>query len=71
MPVTSERVRTKDAAKEIGCAEQYLRERMRDKKDHWDLGVVIRPKTGGKNCRYYIFRSKLDAFLGKGIIQSS
>lgn len=67
----SERVKPRDAAKEIGCAEQYMRERMRDKKNPWDLGEVVRPENGRKNFRYYIFRSKLDAFLGKKINKSN
>lgn len=67
----SERVKSKDAAKEIGCAAQYMRERMRDKRDHWDLGEVVKPRDGGKKYSYYIFRSKLDTFLGKRISQSN
>lgn len=62
----SDRVSPKEAAKEIGCAEQYLRERMKDKRNHWDLGAVVKPDSGRTNYKYYIFRSKLDAFLGKG-----
>lgn len=58
-----QRVPTKQAAKEIGCAEQYLREQMRY--GAWDLGSVIKPKRGGTNYRCYIFRSKLDKFLGR------
>ena len=64
----SERVSTKEAARAIGCAEQYLRERMKDKgENHWDLGMAVKPGRGRQNCSYYIFRSKLDAFLGKGL----
>lgn len=63
----NERVSTKEAAKAIGCNEQYLRERMRDKgARRWDLGTVVKPGTRGKNYKYYVFRPKLDAFLGRG-----
>ncbi len=57
------RVKPKDAAKEIGCAVGYLRERMR--KGDWDLGSVVKPKTKGGRCTYHIFRPKLDLFIGK------
>ncbi len=58
----SERVRTADAAKEIGCNKQYLVERV--KAGDWDLGSFVKPK-GKARGTCYVFRSKLDAFLGK------
>lgn len=64
----SERVTVKEAAKLIGCDAGFVRMKMRKKgEDHWDLGEVIKPGKAGGNYRYYIFRSKLDAFLGRGI----
>lgn len=58
----SERVSTEEAAKEIGCNPQYLRERI--KAGDWDLGTCVKPR-GNKTCSYYVFRTKLDKFLGK------
>lgn len=59
----SERVKVVDAAKEIGCAPGFLRLKM--KTGEWDIGAYSKPAKGGKNARYYVFRSKLDKFLGK------
>lgn len=59
----SQRVAVADAAKEIGCAPEYLRRQM--KNGHWDLGSVIKPVRGSTNYNYFIFRTKLDKFLGK------
>lgn len=50
------------AAKEIGCAPEYLRRQM--KAGQWDLGKVVKPPRGKNNYRFYIFRAKLDKFLG-------
>lgn len=59
--VISNRVRTEDAAKEIGCAKQYLIERI--KTGEWDLGDYVKPK-GAQKGTCFVFRSKLDKFLG-------
>lgn len=61
--IQKQRVSLLDAAVEIGCAPQALREHM--KKGLWDLGEVVPPDRGSKNYRYYVFRRKLDRFLGK------
>lgn len=58
-----ERVSVKDAAAEIGCNQEYLRRQM--KSGDWDLGSVVKPNKGLTNFQYFIFRSKLDKFLGK------
>lgn len=58
-----EKVTVEEAAREIGCAPEYLRRQMKAKE--WDLGQVVKPPRGGTNCRYFIFRAKLDNFLGK------
>ena len=58
----SQRVRPADAAKEIGCCLPWLYERMR--KGDWDLGMYVKPK-GKKRATIFIFRDKLDKFLGK------
>lgn len=58
----SQRVRPADAAKEIGCCLGYLYERMR--LGDWDLGEYVKPK-GRKRATVFIFRDKLDRFLGK------
>lgn len=62
MSSISERVKVKDAADEIGCCTPYLYEMMRTGK--WDLGDYAKPK-GRKRATVFIFRDKLDKFLGK------
>ena len=57
-----QRVSVAEAAAEIGCHQQYLRNQMRAKK--WDLGRVVLPEKKGGQCMYLIFRPKLDRFLG-------
>ncbi len=57
------RVRVTDAAREIGCTPQFLRLRMQA--GDWDLGSYVRPGKGGRHGAYYVFRDKLDRFLGK------
>lgn len=61
--IVSQRVRTEDAAKEIGCNPQYLRNQVRN--GEWDLGYCAKPRKPGGKYTCYIFRGKLDAFLGK------
>lgn len=61
----SQRVSVKDAAKEIGCAPEYLRRQM--KSGRWKLGEVIKPSIDGCQHEYFIFRAKLDVFLGKEV----
>lgn len=58
-----EKVPIKQAAEEIGCAPEYLRRQM--KAGRWPIGEVVRPPRGGTNYRYFIFRARLDKFLGK------
>lgn len=60
-----ERVSVKDAAAEIGCAQEYLRRQM--KSGRWNLGEVVKPSTHGCHYEYFIFRAKLDKFLGKEV----
>lgn len=61
-----ERVSLIEAAKEIGCAPQAVREHM--KRGIWDLGVVVKADQRGKTTdAYYVFRRKLDKFLGKEV----
>lgn len=62
MKEKNNRVRPKDAAKEIGCCLPWLYERM--KAGDWDLGEYNKPK-GRKKATVFIFRDKLDKFLGK------
>lgn len=57
-----QRVSVPNAAKEIGCSPDYLRQKM--KRKEWDLGVVVPPKKPRGIYQYFIFRSKLDKFLG-------
>lgn len=63
--MVSERVPITTAAEEIGCSQQTIREKMYI--GEWDLGVVTKNKSGYQKARYYIFRTKLDKFLGKGV----
>lgn len=58
----SQRVSVANAAKEIGCNTEYLRRQMKNKQ--WDLGRVVPPKKVGGQHEYFIFRTKLDKFLG-------
>lgn len=60
----SEILTAAQAAREIGCSAQKVRERM--KRNLWDLGEVIPAKkldNISKN-EYNIYRYKLDQFLG-------
>lgn len=59
----SERIGVFEAAKEIGCAPEYLRRQMKAGK--WDLGVVVKPSREVSVYQYFVFRAKLDKFLGK------
>lgn len=59
----TERVPINQAAKEIGCDPNVIRAMMYNGK--WDLGEVRRLKNSCQKARYYIFRGKLDKFLGK------
>lgn len=58
----SQRVKVADAAKEIGCHPQYLRMKMRT--GVWDLGKVEKPRHASGQYEYFIFREKLNKFLG-------
>lgn len=58
----SQRVSVAQAAEEIGCDKEYLRRQM--KKGEWDLGIYGKPERGQKKGTYFIFRHKLDKFLG-------
>ena len=60
--IGNQRLSVKQAAAEIGCDPEYLRRQMRSGK--WDLGSVIRPGKGVSIYQYFIFRAKLDKFLG-------
>ncbi len=53
-----------EAAREIGCTAQKVRERM--KRKLWDLGEVIPKEALGNDEKneYNIFRYKLERFLG-------
>lgn len=57
-----QRVKVAEAAREIGCHPEYLRRQMRAGK--WDLGKVVRSTRCGGKYEYFIFRAKLDRFLG-------
>ena len=56
------RVKTAQAAAELGMAPETVRYLMEIGK--LDIGLVAPSKTG-RTKRYYIFRDKLDAELGK------
>lgn len=64
MSAITEKVPLLDAAKELGCSPQAVREHM--KRKLWDLGSVIPPeKTGKKQWEYHIYRYKLNRHFGK------
>ena len=54
-----------EAAREIGCTPQKVRERM--KRGMWDLGEVIKKEKLGRNAKneYNIYRHKLEKFTGR------
>ncbi len=58
----SNRVSVLQAAKELGIAPQGVREYM--KRGLLDIGEV-RPSIEGDQCRYFIYRDRLDRHLGK------
>lgn len=60
--MATQKVSVEDAAKEIGCCVEYLRRKMRE--GVWDLGKVVKPNRNEKKYKYFIFREKLNAFLG-------
>lgn len=58
-----QRVSVADAAREIGCHTEYLRRQMRAGK--WKLGEVVKPAKASGRYNYFIFRTRLNEFLGK------
>jgi len=60
--ISCQYVSVPNAAKEIGCSADYLRQMM--KHEIWDLGEVVPPQKKGGMYRYLIFRAKLDKKLG-------
>lgn len=59
-----QKVPISQAAREIGCRETLIREKMFS--GEWDLGEVKKYKNSPHRGRCYIFRGKLDRFLGIG-----
>lgn len=60
----SERVPLEQAAAELGMNPQSLREYM--KRGLMDVGVVMPSINGSGRRQYFVFRSKLDKYLGRG-----
>lgn len=66
MASKGDRITAAAAAREIGCNVEFLRRQMQRKDDGgWDLGEVVPPEVPGGNYQYFIFRGKLDKFLGR------
>lgn len=66
MASKGDRITAAAAAREIGCNVEFLRRQMQRKDDgRWDLGEVVPPEVPGGNYQYFIFRGKLDKFLGR------
>lgn len=66
MASRGDRITAAAAAREIGCNVEFLRRQMQRKdEDRWDLGEVVPPEVPGGNYQYFIFRGKLDRFLGR------
>ena len=61
----TQRVSIIQASIEIGCTPQTIREKMYT--GQWDLGKFYKSKSKAQKARYYIFRPKLDRFLGKEV----
>lgn len=58
-----ERLTLIEAAAEIGCHPEFVRRQMAS--GNWDLGAVVKKKNRNGCNQYFVFRSKLDKFLGK------
>lgn len=58
----SERISVKEAAAILGCNPQAVRENM--KSGRWDLGSVVPTGKAGKKYNYYIYRAKINKFIG-------
>lgn len=52
------------AARELGMNPQCVRERIKRKMFHPEIGYAM-PSLTGEHVRYFIYRDKLDRFLGK------
>ena len=52
-----------EAAREIGCTSQKVRERM--KRGMWDLGEVVEKLGRSTKNEYNIHRHKLEKFIGR------
>lgn len=64
--IKGDRITAAAAAREIGCDVEFLRRQMQRKDGgRWDLGEVVPPEVPGGNSQYFIFRGKLDKFLGR------
>lgn len=61
----SERVPVTKAAKELGMAPQAVRERM--KRGHLNEIGYVMPSIEGERTEYFIYRDKLDAYMGKNL----
>ncbi len=61
----SERVSVAQAAKELGMAQQGVREYM--KRGLLNIGEVFPSVSGTKTLRYFIYRDKLNKYLGKEV----
>lgn len=62
----SNRLTVAQTAKEIGCCPHLVRLNMQ--RGIWDLGEVVTPEQSGTMLtQYYIFRNKLNKFLGEEV----
>lgn len=56
------RISVKEAARQIGCSQQKVREKM--KRGRWQIGFVEPPEKGGSPIyEYFIYQHLLDDFL--------
>lgn len=66
MQEVSERIPISEVAKIIGVGEPQVRNLM--KRGALPIGQVLSPKmTGKKTYTYYVYRSKLEKYIGKSL----
>lgn len=58
----AQRVSVAEAARQIGCSKNKLREKM--KRGRWNIGFVEPPEKGGRpTYEFFIYQHLIDEFL--------
>lgn len=62
MAKTVQRISVREAASQIGCSPNKVREKM--KRGRWKIGIVEPPEKGGRpTYEFFIYQHLLDEFL--------